>query len=45
MLAKKRDLNEMGPPETLRWTDMEVPELELSLDLEYGTFSEWLEEL
>ncbi len=33
MLAKRRDVNELGPPETLRWPEMEVPELELSLDL------------
>ncbi len=33
VLAKRRDINEMGPPETLRWPEMEVPELELSLDL------------
>ena len=33
VLAKRRDVNEMGPPETLRGPEMEVPELELSLDL------------
>jgi hypothetical protein len=33
VLAKRRDVNEMGPAETLRWPEMEVPELELSLDL------------
>ncbi len=33
MLANRRDVNEMGPPETLRGPEMEVPELELSLDL------------
>ena len=33
MLAKRREVNEMGHPETLRGPEMEVPELELSLDL------------
>ncbi len=33
VLAKRRDSSVIGPPETLRCPEMEVPELELSLDL------------
>jgi hypothetical protein len=32
LLAKRRDSSVMGTPETLRCTEREVPELELSLD-------------
>jgi hypothetical protein len=32
VLAKKRDGDEVGTPETLRWSEMELPELDLSLD-------------
>jgi hypothetical protein len=33
VLAKKRYSDELGTPETLRWSEMELPELDLSLDL------------
>jgi hypothetical protein len=33
VLVKRRDVNEMGPPETLWWPEMDILELELSLDL------------
>ncbi len=33
VLAKKREGDEVGTPETLRWSEMELPELDLSLDL------------
>jgi hypothetical protein len=33
VLAKKRDGDEVGTPETLRWSEMELSELDLSLDL------------
>ena len=39
VLAKRRDSSVIGTPETLRCPEMEVPELELSLDLgERGVF-------
>jgi hypothetical protein len=33
VLEKKREGDEMGTSETLRWSEMELPELDLSLDL------------
>jgi hypothetical protein len=33
VLAKKREGDEVETPETLRWSEMELPELDLSLDL------------
>jgi hypothetical protein len=33
VLAKKREGDEVGTPETLRWSEMKLPELDLSLDL------------
>jgi hypothetical protein len=33
VLAKKREGDEVGTPETLRWSEMELSELDLSLEL------------
>jgi hypothetical protein len=37
LLAKRRDTSVIGTPETLRCPEMEVPELELCLDMDEGS--------